>query len=479
MFSSLSDKLDSVFRKLRGMGKISESNVQEALREIRFSLLEADVELSVVKDFIARVKEKALGVEVLKSITPGQQIVKVFHDELTQLLGGDPAPLELGAPGRILVVGLNGAGKTTSSAKLALHLKKQGRKPALVACDLYRPAAIEQLATLAKETDVPMFRPAAGETKVLKVVKEALAWLEQTPHNVAIFDTAGRQEVDDDLIAELVEVRKFLAPQEVLLVVDSATGQQAVNVAKTFDAAVGITGLVLTKLDGDARGGAALSMRSVTQKPIKFIGVGEKMGQLEAFVPDRLAQRILGMGDIVGLVEKAAEAIEEEDAMTMMARMQKSTFDFEDFLAQMKMMKKLMSGGGLMGLLSMLPGVGKALKDMPNIDEGGKLKKTEAMIFSMTPKERKNPDLLNHRRRQRIANGSGNTLVEVNQFIKQFNQMRAMLKDKGGMKKMMQQMGGMPGMGGGGIPGLGSLGDLAGKMGKMPKLPGGFKLPWQ
>ena len=339
MFANLSDKLEGVFRKLRGLGKISESNVSEALVEVRMALLEADVDFTVAKEFIARVREKALGAEVIKSITPGQQIVKIFNDELTELLGGDAAPLDLSAPGRILMVGLNGAGKTTSSAKLALLLKKQGRKPALIACDLYRPAAIEQLATLAKEIDVPMFRPEAGETNVLKVVKAAQKWLETQTANIVIYDTAGRQEVDEALIKELKEVRDFLAPKEILLVVDAATGQQSVQVAKTFQEAVGITGLILTKLDGDARGGAALSMRSVTQRPIKFMGVGEKMDQLEAFVPDRMAQRILGMGDIVGLVEKAAAAIEEEDAMRMAARMDQNKFDFTDFLQQMKMMK--------------------------------------------------------------------------------------------------------------------------------------------
>ncbi len=482
MFGNLSDKLDGVFRKLRGLGKISESNVSDALREVRLALLEADVDFTVAKDFMARVREKALGEAVLKSVTPGQQIVKIFHDEMTALLGGDAAPLDLSPPGRILMVGLNGAGKTTSSAKLALLLKKQGRKVALVACDLYRPAAVEQLATLAREIEVPIYKPEPGEKSVLKVVKAAQQWLEAQSANVVIYDTAGRQEVDEALIAELKEVRAFLNPKEVLLVVDAATGQQAVNVAKTFQEAVGVTGLVLTKLDGDARGGAALSMRSVTQQPIKFIGVGEKMDQLEAFVPDRLAQRILGMGDIVGLVEKAAAAIEEEDAMRMAERMDKNQFDFTDFLEHMKMMKKIAGGGGMMGLLGLIPGIGSQLKNMPPIDEG-KLKRTEAMVHSMTPLERKKPEIINQKRRLRIANGSGNTIVEVNQFMKQFGQMRDMMRDKGKMMKMMQGMGGMPGMGGGapggagagGFPGLGGLGGMFGGGGG-GKAPGGGRL---
>ncbi len=463
MFGNLSDKLDGVFRKLRGLGKISESNVQDALREIRLALLEADVDFQVAKDFIAAVKEKALGAEVLKSITPGQQIVKVFHDELTTLLGGDAAPLELSPPGRILMVGLNGAGKTTTSAKLAALLKKQGRTPVLIALDLYRPAAIEQLATLAREIDVPMFRPEPGEKKVLRAAKESLKWLEKQSHTVAIFDTAGRQEVDDELIAELKEVRDFLAPREVLLVADAATGQQAVKVATTFNDTIGITGLVLTKLDGDARGGAALSMRSVTHRPIKLIGVGEKMDQLEFFFPDRLAQRILGMGDVVGLVERAAEAIKEEDAMKMMSRMEKSGFDFNDFLEQMKMMKKMMGGGGLMGLLGLLPGVGGKMKEMQGQIDESKMKRTEAIVLSMTPKERTKPEILNARRRQRIARGAGVSLTEVNQFIKGFAQMRDLFRNKGKMKQMMKAMGGMPGLGGKGMPGPGGLGTPFGR----------------
>lgn len=478
MFGNLSDKLDGVFRKLRGLGKISESNVTDALKEVRLALLDADVEFSVAKDFIAKVREKALGEEVLKSITPGQQMVKIFNDELTDLLGGDAAPLDLNAPGRILMVGLNGAGKTTSSAKLALLLKKQGRKVALIACDLYRPAAIEQLATLAGEIDVPVYKPEAGEKSVLKVVKAAQKWLETQSANVVIYDTAGRQEVDEELIKELKDVRDFLNPREVLLVVDAATGQQAVSVAKTFNEAVGVTGIVMTKLDGDARGGAALSMRKVTNQPIKFVGVGEKMDQLEAFVPDRMAQRILGMGDIVGLVEKAAAAIEEKDALRMAERMDKNKFDFTDFLEQMKMMKKIAGGGGIGGLLGLIPGLNSQLKNLPPIDES-KMARTEAIVLSMTLQERTKPEILSPKRRQRIAKGSGNSITEVNQFLKQFSQMRDMMRNKGKMMKMMKSMGGFGGAGGGGaaggMPGLGGLGNMFG--GSKGGGGGNFKFP--
>ena len=436
MFNQLSDSLEGVFKKLRGQGKISEKNVSDAMREVRMALLEADVDFKAAKEFIASVQEKALGQDVLKGIKPGEQIVKVFHDELTVLLGDDAEELNLDPPGRILMVGLNGAGKTTTSAKLALRLKKEGRQPYLVACDLYRPAAVDQLVALAEEIDVPVFRPQAGETDVLKVAEQAVAWGEENNARVMIFDTAGRQEVDENLVEELKRLRDFLEPQEVLLVADSATGQQAVSVASHFDEAVDISGIVLTKLDGDARGGAALSMRKVTGKPIKFAGLGEKMDQLEVFVPDRLAGRILGKGDVVGLVEKAAELIEEKDAMKMAEKLQKATFDFNDFLSQMKMLKKL---GPLEGLLSMLPGMGK-MKDLP-IDEK-RLGRMEAIILSMTPKERRRPEILNGKRRQRIARGSGTKVNEVNSLLRQFSQMKKMMKNKGAMKKMMGQMGG-------------------------------------
>ncbi|RYD27150.1 MAG: signal recognition particle protein, partial [Verrucomicrobiaceae bacterium] len=451
MFGILTEKFEGVFRRLRGLGKISESNVTDALRDVRLALLEADVDFGVTRDFLAAVKEKALGQEVLKSVTPGQQLVKIFHDEITALLGGDEVPLNLTQPARILMVGLNGAGKTTTSAKLALKLKKEGRKPVVVALDLYRPAAIDQLATLAGEVGVPVFKPASGEKNVLKAAKAAVSWLESQDANVVIFDTAGRQEVDEALIQELKEVRKFLNPGEILLVADAATGQQAVSVAKTFHEAVGITGIVLTRLDGDARGGAALSMRRVTQQPIKFAGVGEKMNQLDVFVPDRMAQRILGMGDIVGLVEQAAEAIDEADAMKMMERMTSSSFDFTDFLGQLRMMKKLTSGaGGMMGLLSLLPGVGSKIKEMKGQVDDKKLNHIEALILSMTPMERKRPEILNAKRRARIAAGAGRTVNELNMMISQFTDMRKMMRNPGKMGAMAKMMGAMGGGDGGG-----------------------------
>ncbi len=435
MFSLLADKLQDVFKDLRGHGQISETNITDALRAVRMALLEADVEFGVAKGFIARVKDKALGESVLRGVAPGQQIVKIFHDELTALLGGDKAPLNLDAPARIMMVGLNGAGKTTSSAKLAAWLKKQGKAPLLIACDLHRPAAIEQLSQLAKQVGVPVFTPQAGETDVKKVAAQALEWAKEQGGNVQIFDTAGRQEIDAALIAEIKGLREFLQPQEVLLVADAATGQQAVSVATHFHEALEITGLVLTKLDGDARGGAALSMREVTQRPIKFAGVGEKLDQFEPFYPDRLAGRILGMGDIVGLVEKAASMIDEDEAKRMEEKMRTASFDLNDFLAQFKMLKKL---GPLENLLGMIPGMSN-VKNF-SVDEK-QMKRVEAIVLSMTLAERTNPDILNARRRQRIARGSGVTVTEVNDLLQRFGQMRKMMKGMGKMKKMMARSG--------------------------------------
>jgi signal recognition particle subunit SRP54 len=442
MFSRLSDKLQDVFKDLRGHGRISEANVTDALREVRLALLDADVHYQVAKDFVARVKEKALGEDVLRSVTPGQQIVKIFHDELVTLLGGDAESLNLDKPARILVVGLNGAGKTTSSAKLARWLKTQGRTPNLIACDLMRPAAIDQLATLAKQINVNVFTPERGETDVLAVAKRSLDWAHEVGGNVQIFDTAGRQEIDEPLVQELKRLKEFLQPQEVLLVCDAATGQQAVSVAEHFHSALGLTGIILTKLDGDARGGAALSLREVTKRPIKFAGVGEKLDQFEPFYPDRLAGRILGMGDVVSLVEKAAEAITEEDAMRMQKKLASGGFDLEDFLQQFKMLKRM---GPLENLLGMLPGMAN-LKGS-SIDEG-QLKRVEAIILSMTPAERTRPDILNARRRQRVARGSGTSVTEVNNLLLRFTQMRKMMKKAGNMKNIMAQArrAGLPGM---------------------------------
>ena len=434
MFSQLGDKLQDIFKDLRGHGTISEATIDDALRQVRLALLEADVDFQVAKRFIARIKEKALGEAVLRSVTPGQQIVKIFHDELTALLGADAAPLNLEKPARILVVGLNGSGKTTSSAKLARFLKKLGRKPVLIACDLYRPAAIEQLVTLGKQVEVPVYAPDLAEKNVQRVAAAGIAWAEAQSADVQIFDTAGRQEIDEPLIEEVKALRDFLKPQETLLVVDAATGQQAVNVATRFNEALQISGIILTKLDGDARGGAALSMREVTQRPIKFAGVGEKLDQFELFVPDRLAGRILGMGDVVGLVEKAAEAVDIEEAERLEKKLRTQSFDFNDFLAQFKMMRKM---GPLENILGMLPGMGN-LQGL-SIDEK-QLKRTEAIVLSMTNEERTRPDILNARRRQRIARGSGRTVTEVNDLLRRFDQMRKMMKSAGKMKKMMAQM---------------------------------------
>ena len=434
MFSQLGDKLQDIFKDLRGHGSISETNINDAMRQVRLALLEADVDFQVAKSFIGRVREKALGEEVVRSVTPGQQMVKIFHDELTALLGGDAAPLNLEKPARILMVGLNGAGKTTSSAKLAKLLKKQGRTPLLIACDLYRPAAIQQLATLAGQVEVPVYTPDVSEKNVRRSAAASLEWAKTQTGNVQIFDTAGRQEIDTALIEEIKELKEFLKPQEILLVADAATGQQAVSVATHFNDALGITGIILTKLDGDARGGAALSMREVTQRPIKFAGVGEKLDQFEVFVPDRLAGRILGMGDIVGLVEKAAEVFDEEEAERMQRKLRTASFDFNDFLAQFKMLRKM---GPLENILGMIPGMSNV--QGLSVDEK-QIKRTEAIVLSMTHEERSRPDVLNARRRQRIAAGSGSTVTEVNDLLQRFNQMRKMMKNTGKMKKMMAQM---------------------------------------
>ena len=429
MFPQLSDKLQEIFKELRGHGIISESNIDAALRQVRLALLEADVDFQVARKFVASVKEKALGETVVRSITPGQQIVKIFHDQLTALLGGDSAPLRLEEQTRILIVGLNGSGKTTSAAKLAMLLKKQGNMPSLVACDLQRPAAIDQVITLGKQIGVPVFAPEPGEKDVKRVAAAAFG-----QSSISIFDTAGRQEIDEDLMHELKELKEFLQPQETLLVLDAATGEQAVSVASHFNEALSITGIILTKLDGDARGGAALSMRKVTRRPIKFVGTGEKLDQFELFIPERLAGRILGMGDVVGLVEKATEAVEAEDAARLERKLRTALFDFNDFLAQFKLMRKM---GPLENILGMLPGMSNV--QGLSIDEK-QLKRTEAIVLSMTNEERARPDILNARRRQRIARGSGCTVTEVNDLLRRFDQMRKMMKSAGKMKKMMAQL---------------------------------------
>ena len=444
MFDSLSTKLQNAFRNLRGMGKISESHVSDALREVRMALLEADVNFKVARDFIERVKTKSLGAEVIQSIQPGQQVVKAIHDELVDLLGSQNASLNLDAnPTCIMMVGLHGSGKTTSSGKLARLLKKQGRAPLLVAADVYRPAAMDQLDTLGKQLDVPVFVK-RGETDVLKIGREALEFARANNRTILIFDTAGRLQIDEPLVQELVNLRDLIHPQEILLVLDAATGQEAVNVATHFDKALNITGSILTKLDGDARGGAALSLKSVTGKPIKFAGVGEKLDEFEPFHPDRMASRILGMGDVVSLVERAAEAVNEEDAKKLEEKMRKGEFTLTDFLEQLRQMKKL---GSLESIVKMLPGGGDALKQMDIGKQEKEFKRMEGMICAMTVKERNNAALLNASRRRRIAAGSGVTVTELNTMLNKFTQMQVMMKKMGKFQKMMGKMGGgLPGM---------------------------------
>ena len=444
MFDSLTNKLQKVFKDLRGLGKITESNVGDSLREVRMALLEADVNFKVARDFIERVKEKALGAEVIQSVQPGQQIVKVIYDELVALLGSENAALNLtGSPACILMCGLHGSGKTTSSGKLARLLAKQGRTPLLVAADVYRPAAMEQLATLGKQIDVPVF-VMQGETDVLKIAREALAFAKEHNRTTIIFDTAGRLQIDEVLVQELVKLRDFIKPQEILLVLDAATGQEAVNVATHFDQALKITGSILTKLDGDARGGAALSMKTVTGQPIKFMGVGEKLEDFEPFHPERMASRILGMGDVVSLVERAAEAVDMDEAARMEEKMRKGQFSLEEFLDQMRAMKKL---GSLESIVGMLPGGSEMLKQTDMSKQEKEFKRMEGMICSMTFEERRKPVILNASRRKRIAKGSGVSVAELNTLLNRFTQMQQMMRKMGKFQKMMGKMGGaMPGM---------------------------------
>src|SRR5712671_728080 len=404
MFDSLSGKLQNALKNLRGLGRISESNITEALREVRLALLDADVNFKVARDFIERVREKAIGQQVIQSIQPGQQIIKIIHDELVELLGSANAALQLsGNPSCVLMVGLHGSGKTTSSGKLARLLLKQGRQPLLVAADVYRPAAMDQLETLGRQLDLPVF-VRKGETDVLKIARGALEFARATNRNTLIFDTAGRLQIDEPLVQELVHLRDLIKPQETLLVLDAATGQEAVNVATHFDQALNITGSILTKLDGDARGGAALSMKAVTGKPIKFAGVGEKLEDFEPFHPERMASRILGMGDVVSLVEKAAEAVDVDEAMRLEEKMRKGQFSLEDFLDQLRQMKKL---GSLESIVSMLPGGSEALKGADMGKHEKEFIHMEGIICAMTFKERRHPQILNARRRLRIAKGSG------------------------------------------------------------------------
>src|SRR6266403_826270 len=441
MFDSLSSTLQNAFKNLRGLGKISEANVTDSLREVRLALLEADVNFKVARDFIEQVKTKAIGAEVVQSIQPGQQIIKIIHDELVDLLGSENAGLQLsGNPSCVLMVGLHGSGKTTSSGKLGRLLHKQGRTPLLVAADVHRPAAMEQLEKLGEQVQLPVF-VRRGETDVLKIARDALDFARATNRNTLIFDTAGRLQMDEPLGEELVRLRDLVKPQETLLVLDAATGEEAVNVATHFDRALNITGSILTRLDGDARGGAALSLKAVTGKPIKFAGIGEKLEDFEPFHPERMASRILGMGDVVSLVERAAEAVDLEEAKRLEEKMRKGQFTLEDFLDQLRQMKKL---GSLESIIGMLPGGSEAIKGADLGKQEKEFMHMEAMICGMTLQERHNPHILNAKRRQRIAKGSGVSVAELNTMLNKFSQMQQMMKKMGKFQKMMARMGGGP-----------------------------------
>ena len=436
-FEGLSEKLSNAFKKLKNKGKLSENDVKEAMREVRLALLEADVNYKVAKELTAKITERAVGQDVMESLTPGQMVVKIVNEELTELMGGDNARIEFASkpPTVIMLCGLQGSGKTTHAAKLALMLKNQNHRPLLVACDIYRPAAIDQLKVVGAKAGVPVFEK--GTQNPVKTAKEAIRNAKDYGNDVVILDTAGRLHIDEELMDELKNVKAEVEPNEILLVIDSMTGQDAVNVAKSFNEKLEISGVILTKLDGDTRGGAALSVKAVTGKPIKFAGTGEKLEDIEVFHPDRMASRILGMGDIVSLVERAQEQYDEEEAKRLQKKIAKNQFDFNDFLSQIHQIKKM---GNLKELASMIPGVGKAIKDI-DIDDNA-FKSIEAIIYSMTPQERTNPEILNGTRRTRIAKGSGTSIQEVNRLLKQFDQTRKMMKMVTGSKmgKMMPKL---------------------------------------
>ncbi len=463
MFDSLSEKLQGIISRTRNQ-ELTQDNMQEALREIRRALLEADVNLRVVKTFISSIREKAEGEKVLEGVDPSQQLVKIVHDELVNLLGKEQRPLDFsGNPNLIMMLGLQGSGKTTSSTKLAVKLKKEGRKPLLVACDVYRPAAISQLQTLGKEIETEVYT--IPECKdVQKIVQSAIDYANSNGFNTLILDTAGRLQIDTDMMAELLLIDRIFHPTEKLLVIDAMTGQEAVNVAENFDAQLGLTGLVLTKLDGDSRGGSALSVSYCTGKPIKLTGTGEKLNALEDFYPERMATRILGMGDIVSLVERAQEVFDEKQALELEEKMSKNNFSFNDFL---KMQKQMQAFGSMGNLLGMIPGLNIGKDDRDKISHEGdkQFKKMEVFISSMTPEERANPDLLNTSRKKRIAKGCGMDYAEVNAFVKQFESMRVMMKGMSDMKGLFGKMGsGMPDLSK--MGNLGGFGGFKGKMGK-------------
>ena len=431
-FDNLSSKLQDVFKQLRSKGKLTEKDIKAALREVKLALLEADVNFRVVKDFIAKIQERAMGQEVLQSLTPGQHVIKVVNEELVDLMGSTESKITFASKGItvIMMVGLQGAGKTTTAAKLASLIKSQGKRPLLVAGDIYRPAAIKQLQVVGKQVGVPVFT-LEGCSNVADIAVAGLEEAKEKKNNVVIIDTAGRLHIDEGLMGELSEIKTVTRPHEILLVVDAMTGQDAVNVSKKFDEQLGIDGVVMTKLDGDTRGGAALSVRAVTNKPIKFIGVGEKLSDLETFHPDRMASRILGMGDVLTLIEKAQDGIDEEKAKKLEAKLRKAEFDFEDFLDQMQQIKKM---GPISQLMGMIPGLDAAKLGDVEVDDR-QMDYIEAIILSMTPDERKNPKILNVSRKKRIAKGSGRDMQEVNRLIKQFEQMQKMMKQFSGMGK--------------------------------------------
>lgn len=440
-FESLSDKLSAAFKKLRGKGRLSEADIKEAMREVKLALLEADVSYKVVKDFVSTVSERAVGQDVLESLTPAQMVIKIVNEELTKLMGSENVKLNISSqsPSIVMLVGLQGAGKTTNGAKLAGLMKKSGKRPLLVACDVYRPAAIKQLETVGGQLDIPVFQ--MGQGNPVDIAKASIEHAKRHGNDIVFIDTAGRLHIDEQLMDELKNIRDTIHPAEILLVVDAMTGQDAVNAASAFNDALGIDGLMLTKLDGDARGGAALSVRAVTGKPIKYIGTGEKLDNIEAFHPERMASRILGMGDVLTLIEKAEQNFDEKKAIQMAERLKKNQFTFDDYLDQLQSIKGM---GDLQDIAAMLPGMdSKALKGA-KVDEKA-ITRTEAIISSMTKKERDNPQLLNGSRKKRIAAGSGTTVVDVNRLIKQFELTRDMAKQMTGGKKGKRKMpGGLP-----------------------------------